>query len=147
MRERKPLEETPNDRRGPTREEKLLQLLRAARAPEPSPEYLAAFWPRLREKLAPRRPAILQPIYYGGLAATAAALVLWVSLSGPAVTGSSGIESPVYTLATASFPAEDDRAAVSFISGTPRRAERPARTGTNYILPRSETREVARLEV
>jgi peptidoglycan/LPS O-acetylase OafA/YrhL len=147
MREHKPPEEIPNDGRGPAREEKLLQLLRTARAPEPSPEYLAAFWPRLREKLAPRRPAILQPVYYGGLAAAAAALVLWVSLSGPSVTGRSGVESPVYTLATASSPAEDGQTAVSYISGPSRRAGRSDRSEIDYILPRSVTREVERLEV
>ena len=147
MRERKQEEAIHNDQRGPTREERLLELLRTARAPQPSPDYLAAFWPRLRKKLAPRRPAILHPLYYGGLAAAAAALVLWVSLSAPPVTGRSGIESPVYTLATASSTAEDGRAAVSYISGPSRRAEQPARTGIDYILPRSGARGIKQLEV
>ncbi len=147
MRERKQAEAIHNSRRRPTREEKLLDLLRAARAPQPSPEYLAAFWPRLREKLVPRRPAILHPLYYGGLAAAAAALVLWVSLGGPAGTGSGISGSPVYTLATASSPAAVKRPEVNYISGPARRTGEHRREGVDYILPGIAAGSTGRLEV
>ena len=147
MRERKQAEEIYNRQREPAREERLLELLRAARSPKPSPEYLAAFWPRLREKLAPRRPAILHPLYYGGLAAAAAGLVLWVSLSGPAGTGSGVPGSPVYTLATASSPSAVERPELNYISGPARRNEEHRREGVDYILPRIASGTTGRLEV
>jgi hypothetical protein len=136
------------DRRRETdRTEKLLELLRAERAPEPSPEYLAAFWPRLREKLSPRRPAILHPLHYGGLAAAAAALVLWVTLSGPDGAEQVRPDLPVYTLATASSPGGGERPETSYVSGPSRTAGRRQSGGINYVLPRIAERETGRLEV
>jgi hypothetical protein len=142
MREREFREEERN-RREPDREARLLELLRSVRPPEPSPEYLAAFWPRLKGKLRPRRLAILHPLYYGGLAAAAAALVLWVSLTGPDTAGMVRSVPPVYTLATASSPAGKGPPAISYISGTPRRTG----PGVHYVLPRSGVLDTRRLEV
>lgn len=126
---------------------KLLELLRSARGPEPSPEYLAAFWPRLREKLGPRPKAVLRPIYYGGLAAAAAALVLWVALPGPDPAGITPSEFPVYALGTASCPVEGDRTETNYISGAPRGGDRGRPNGIDYVLPRIAARRDARLEV
>jgi len=136
-----------NDSRGTDRLVKLLELLRAARAPEPSPGYLAAFWPRLRQKLPSRRRAIIQPLRYGGLAAAAAALILWVTLAGTERAGRTGPASPVYALATASSPAAGERPETNYVSGTPRGKENDRRAGTDYVLPRISARENGRLEV
>lgn len=138
-------DESPKHREGPNREEKLLELLRAARGPEPSPEYLAAFWPRLRQRLGPRPKAILHPLYYGGLAA--AALVLWVTLTGPDLAGATPPEFPVYALATASCPVEGERAEMDYVSGAPRKEADGRSTGTDYVLPRIAARGNGQLEV
>ncbi len=147
MRKRKQEGETSNDRRGPVRKERLLELLRSVRAPQPSPEYLADFWPRLRRKLAPRRPAILHPLYYGGLAAAAAALVLWVTLRGPVGPGRPGLQSPIYRLATAAAPDENGERPISYVSGPHRREDPEPSPEIDYILPRSETGGTRFLEV
>ena len=134
-------------RREPDRREKLLELLRAERAPEPSPEYLAAFWPRLRERLGPRRPANLHPLSSGGRAPAAAALVLWVSLSGPNGAGEVRPDLPVYALATASSSGGGERPEMSYVSGPPRTVESRRPGGIDYVLPRIAARESRRLEV
>ncbi len=131
----------------PDRTEKLIKLLRGARAPEPSPEYQAAFWPRLQEKIgsARRRKTIIHPLYYGGLAAAAAALVLWVTLTGDDFSGTGRHEFPLYTMARASCPATG--AETDYICGPRRGSEGNARKGVNYVLPRITPRKTGRLEV
>ncbi len=129
------------------REEKLLRLLRTARPPQPSPEYLAQFWPRIRERLGPRRPAVLHPLYYGGLAAAAAALVLWVTLGGTDLAEQERPGFPVYALATATSPAAEGQSEMRYISGPARRAETSRPDGTDYVLPRAGSRDTERLEV
>jgi hypothetical protein len=146
MKLRKTKDEIKKHRESPDREERLLELLRTTRGPKPSPEYLAAFWPRLQEKLRPRRPAILHPLYYGGLAA-AAALVLWVSLGDPDTAGRVRPELPVYALGTVSSPIEGERQEMSYVSGQPREEKSGRRRGIDYILPRISAGAAARLEV
>ncbi len=129
------------------REEKLLRLLQTTRTPVPSAEYRAAFWPRLRERLRSPRPAVLHPLYYGGLAAAVAALVLWVILGGTDLAEQERPGFPAYALATATSPAAEGQPEVRYISGPARRSA-PARTeGTDYILPRAGVRDTERLEV
>lgn len=141
------LKDCPACRRELDRTGKLLKLLRTARAPQPSPEYFSDFWPRLRGKLAPRRPALLHPLYYGGLAAAAAALVLWVSLDGDTLRGNTGPDISVYALATPSSPIEGGPPGVSYISGPARPDGVRARPEIDYVLPRIAARESRRLEV
>lgn len=140
----------PFGKQGPPaekREEKLLRLLRTARPPRPSPEYLAEFWPRLRGRLGPRRPAVLHPLYYGGLAAAAAALVLWVTLGGTDLADRERPGFPAYALATANSPAAEGQSEMSYISGPARRAAAAREDGTDYVLPRAGARDTERLEV
>ncbi len=129
------------------REEKLLRLIRNARPARPSPEYLAEFWPRLRGRLVPPRPAILHPLYYGGLAAAAAALVLWVTLGGTDLPERERPGFPAYALATAISPAAEGLPGVRYISGPARRAGMGSPDGIDYVLPRAKARSADQLEV
>lgn len=137
----------PDCRRELKKAERLLKLLPTGHPPQPSPEYQAAFWPRLREQLAPRRPAILHPLYYGGLAAAVATLILWVSLSGVDSPARKRSQSPVYALATASSPAEYGERSIRYISGPRQREPQISLPEIDYILPRNAAEEIRFLEV
>ena len=141
------LADCPDCRRELKKAERLLKLLPAGRPPQPSPEYRAAFWPRLREQLAPRRPAILHPLYYGALAAAVATLILWVSLGGVDRPVREGPQSPLYALATASSPAEYGERSIRYISGPRQREPQISLSEIDYILPRNEAEETQFLEV
>jgi len=134
------LKECPRCREELERSRKLLILLKERAAPVPSSAYSDSFWPRLKEEISgrktQRRPFSilkLNPLYYAGMTAAAAAVILWVSIRTPdsAIFVASSTESPNYIISPAEIPFEADSPAINYISGPGGERE----DKVDYILP------------
>ncbi|MFH1039251.1 MAG: zf-HC2 domain-containing protein [PVC group bacterium] len=148
------LQKCPRCRETLARAEKLRELLRTAAPPDPGPAYLAAFWPRLRAKLADRGKAVrarsfirLNPLYYAALGTAAAALVLWVSLQEPAVPASPPGGHRECVLALASCPSDPEISPVDFVSPPVSVRKRPGPADTDSVLSGTSRRPAARFDV
>ncbi len=136
------------------RAEKLIILLPSAAAPDPDPEYLNSFWPRLREKM--REPGKksrarsfirLNPLYYAALGTAAAAVVFWVSFQGPDAPLFRPAGTADYVLSTAAGVSGRGDRSVDYVSRSPSGLLQRGRPDTDYMLPATSLSGNNRFEV
>jgi hypothetical protein len=116
--------ECPQCRKTVKNAEKLLTILKERAAPAPPAAYCESFWPRVKKKIRnqdslPRPFSILKmnPIYYAGMSAAAAALIIWVLIqeSDSTVMTGSPAEPRDYIMATAAKHRTSGKPDVNYI--------------------------------
>ena len=138
---------------------KLLELLQAEQAPVPPAAYRDSFWPRLREKIMARevtpRPRFVirfNPLYYAGLGAAVAVLILWVSLRETPtpifqVSRRAADDTADYVLAVSRRPVPARGPMVDYVSPVAGKRGQEGATDIDYILTGTSGRGGTRFEV